>query len=313
MPSERDFVRGLQSRFTVRPPVTTGIGDDGAVLNCSDSQQQIVVTDMLLDQVHFDLRDTSARLAGRKAVAVNLSDLAAMACRPTAAFVSIAIPRSLADPSQFLSELYAGIADLADQFEFTVAGGDTNTWDGPFAINVCLTGVPCGALPVLRSGAQVGDVLLVSGALGGSLASGRHLTFEPRLKLAAWLVENLQVHAMLDISDGLAIDLHRMLEASEVGAVVQTRCVPVHSDLMAETASTDHSQLLHRALSDGEDFELLLAVPEDSLQAISDSLSLQTLGLQRIGAITNQPGQLQLCWPDGIITNQAETGWQHRC
>ena len=165
MTTENEFIRRLARRFPLRPPVEVGIGDDGAVLRCGRemgldktpfaADRIVVVTDMLLDGVHFELDKISPSLAGRKAVAVNLSDLAAMACFPTAAFVSIAVPKTMKMPSgEFLDDLYSGIESLTDQFNFTLAGGDTNSWNGPFAINVCLTGSPMKEQPVLRSTAK---------------------------------------------------------------------------------------------------------------------------------------------------------------
>ncbi|MEO1984096.1 MAG: thiamine-phosphate kinase, partial [Fuerstiella sp.] len=256
MNSELQFIRALQNRFPVRSPVQVGIGDDGAVVDCSMTDRQVVVIDMLLDGVHFDLKDTTPHLVGRKAMAVNLSDLAAMGCWPTAAFVSLAVPKSLDSADAFLEQVFAGIRELSTHWDVCVAGGDTNTWDGPFVIDVCLTGIPVGQHPVLRSGARPGDVLLVTGPLGGSLNSGRHLTFTPRLELAKWLVQNYDIHAMMDISDGLAIDLHRMMEASETGADVLAYALPIHPDVR----STARNSSLLQALSDGEDFELLLAM-----------------------------------------------------
>lgn len=155
MTTERQFIRDLQAQFGTVPPVKIGIGDDGAVLDVSGDSEQVVVTDLLLDGVHFDLNVTSPFLVGRKAVAVNLSDLAAMGCRPTAAFVSLAIPRGRPQAAtDFLCELYRGIQQMTDEFQFSLAGGDTNSWNGPFAINVCLTGVPFSRRPFLRSDAQ---------------------------------------------------------------------------------------------------------------------------------------------------------------
>jgi thiamine-monophosphate kinase len=306
MVTERSFIRNLNQQFRAHWPVTTGIGDDGAVIDCSVASQQIVVTDMLLDGVHFDLQHVSARLAGRKAVAVNLSDLAAMACQPTAAFISIAIPRRYWQSEEFVSELYEGIQELADQYEFTIAGGDTNSWDGPFVINVCLTGVPMGKQPALRSGAQPADWLLVSGPLGGSLASGRHLTFEPRLALAEWLVEHTQVNALMDISDGLAIDLHRMLEASNAGAEVIADNIPIHADVPQHLE--DHVRRRH-ALSDGEDFELLIAISPDRARSLLSNPPPHVT-LHHVGTITKEPG-CHLVLPDGERTVLEAAGWEH--
>ena len=305
MTSEKEFVRQLTQRFPAVPPVIVGIGDDGAVMDCGDADQQVVVTDMLLDGVHFDLTQISPMLAGRKAVAVNLSDLAAMACRPTAAFISLALPKSLSTPDDFLKQLYDGIEDLADRYRFSVAGGDTNSWDGPFAINVCLTGVPMQSRPVLRSGAQPGDALIVTGPLGGSLRNGRHLTFEPRLHLAQWLAEHAELHAMIDISDGLAIDLYRLMEASGTGAVVDSNRIPIHPDVSAELPEHDR---LHRALSDGEDFELLVALSPTDAERLRQRTAGS--GICGIGTVTESRA-IMLTDFSGTARPLAGIGWQH--
>lgn len=304
MTTERQFIQQLQHRFPAKAPVDVGIGDDGAVLNCADERQQIVVTDMLLDQVHFDLKSTSPRLAGRKAVAVNLSDLAAMACWPTAAFISIAVPRRLRWSDRFLGDVYDGIAALADEYEFCIAGGDTNVWDGPFAVNVCMTGVPMGSSAILRSGARLGDKLFITGPLGGSLASNRHLSFEPRVHLSKWLVDNTEVHAMMDISDGLGIDLHRLMEASGTGALLFEDQIPIHDDV---PRSSSNAERLNAAFSDGEDFELLFAVSD------ADSPTLQSGDnhFHLIGHVTDECGHVFLEAPDGGRSVVGESGWQH--
>lgn len=274
------------------------------MLDCETEKQQVVVTDMLLDQVHFDLTRTSARLAGRKAVAVNLSDLAAMACWPTAAFVSIAIPKNLHAPEKFLTEFYDGMAELSDEFNFTIAGGDTNNWNGPFAVNVCLTGVPMHGQPVLRSGAKPGDALFVTGPLGGSLSSGRHLAFTPQLATAMWLARNVNIHAMMDVSDGLSIDLHRMTEASGTGAVLHEDCVPIHNDV---PLSLSHADRLKAAISDGEDFELLIAVASDNAQKLITS----EIEFHQVGVVTEDSPTILLETSSGDRTILPESGWQH--
>lgn len=302
MTTERQFIQRIKQRFPAKPPVLVGIGDDGAVLNCDEERQQVVVTDLLLDQVHFDLQKTSAALVGRKAIAVNLSDLAAMACWPTAAFISIAIPKRLAAADRFLSELYDAMSELADEYRFTIAGGDTNRWDGPFAINVCLTGVPMGQQSTLRSGAKPGDKLFVTGPLGGSLGSDRHLTFEPRLSTAMWLAEHATVNAMMDISDGLSIDLHRMMEASGTGALLFQNRIPIHDDVSAALSAADR---LQAALSDGEDFELLLAVTDDAV------LHSAAIECHFIGTVDDRIGQVIMEDTLGDLLKLPESGWQH--
>jgi thiamine-monophosphate kinase len=319
MTTENDFIRRLARRFPLRPPVEVGIGDDGAVLRCGRAagldQTQfaadriVVVTDMLLDGVHFELDKISPSLAGRKAVAVNLSDLAAMACFPTAAFVSIAVPKTMKRPSgEFLDELYSGIESLTEQFNFTLAGGDTNSWNGPFAINVCLTGTPMGKRPVLRSGAKPGDHLFVTGLLGGSLKSGRHLTFEPRLDLAQWLVDQTPPNAMMDLSDGLSVDLPRMMEASNTGAILRSESIPVHNDVPRSLSRPDRTQA---ALTDGEDFELLISVNENDSNILTRTAREAGISLYKVGEVAQQ--QTILIQDDsGHAHELKRLGWIHQ-
>jgi thiamine-monophosphate kinase len=318
MTTENDFIRRLARRFPLRPPVEVGIGDDGAVLRCGRAlgveqtpfaaDRIVVVTDMLLDGVHFELDKISPRLAGRKAVAVNLSDLAAMACFPTAAFVSIAVPKAMKTPSgEFLDELYAGIESLTDQFNFTLAGGDTNSWNGPFAINVCLTGTPMGKFPILRSGAKPGDRLYVTGPLGGSLQFGRHLTFEPRLEFARWLISHVEINAMMDLSDGLSTDLHRMMEASGTGAVLKADAIPIHKDVPEQNSYT---QRLHAALGDGEDFELLISVPETAVRSLPREAHECPFLWHEIGGVDTGTA-VRIENPSGQTQSLKATGWLH--
>ncbi len=308
MTTERQFIRELQSQFPNRAPVLIGIGDDGAVLDVTADRQQVVVTDLLLDGVHFDLKVTSPFLAGRKAMAVNLSDLAAMGCRATAAFVSLAIPRHGIDPSQdFLSELYRGIQQMTDEFQFTLAGGDTNSWNGPFAINVCLTGVPFSGRTFLRSAAEVEDAIFVTGPLGGSLRYGRHLSFMPRLQISEWLGQTVQVHAMMDVSDGLSLDLHRMMEASGTGAEILESAVPIHSDVPKDESIT---QRLSAALSDGEDFELLFTVDQSNATMLSQAALNADISVYKIGRVRHDTG-IDLVDSHGNHRKMPASGWQH--
>ena len=308
MTTERQFIRDLQAQFPPLPPVTLGIGDDGAVLDVSADSQQVIVTDLLLDGVHFDLRETSPFLAGRKAVAVNLSDLAAMGCRPTAGFVSLAVPRDyLRTSSDFLRELYRGIQQMTDEFQFSLAGGDTNSWNGPFAINVCLTGVPFSGRPFLRSDARAGDAIFVTGPLGGSLHRGRHLTFMPRLQISEWLSRTVDVHAMIDLSDGVSIDLHRMMEASCAAAEISASAIPIHSDV---PAAWSPDKRLAAALGDGEDFELLFTVKDSDAATLQTAAVEDAVSLFRIGRVTTGAG-VRLIDAKGHNQSLEPTGWQH--
>ena len=301
---EFKLIDWIRRRVTDRDPVTLGIGDDAAALRVAGARELLVATDMLMEGVHFTFPPATPQLAGRKALAVNLSDIAAMAGRATAAFVSVALPvdRGI----DFAKDVHAGLLELADEYDIVLAGGDTNSWRGPLVINVAVIGEPLGARPVPRSGARPGDWLFVTGSLGGSLA-GRHLTFTPRLREASRLVELVDLHAMLDISDGLAADLHHMLKQSHVGAILDAEQIPV-SAAATQQATADRSAF-DRAISDGEDFELLFAVSPADGQRL-ESLWCDETPVTRIGQITAESG----CWlrdRAGQLVTLPPLGWTH--
>ncbi len=307
MTTERDFIRSLGQQFPVLAPVRTGIGDDGAVISTDGHNDLVVVTDMLLDGVHFDLHTHSPAAAGRKAVAVNLSDLAAMGCRPTAAFVSIAVPRGMNDAATFLQELYEGIGQILSEYSTTLAGGDTNSWNGPFAINVCLTGSPFQQRSVLRSAARAHQGLYVTGALGGSFPSGRHLTFRPRLAESEWLMAHLPPQAMMDLSDGLSIDAHRLAESSGVGIEIYEEAVPVHNDVPVQISRAER---FRAAISDGEDFELLVVLSDEQSMQLKSGAIEPPFPLIEIGRTTEADG-LWLMDSSGQRRPLKATGWEH--
>lgn len=303
---ENDFLNYLARRFPAQPPVSVGIGDDGSVLQLAADAQLVTVTDMLLDGVHFKLAEIDPALAGRKAVAVNLSDLAAMAATPVAAFISLAIPRNVSQSAPgWLERLYDGIEELARRYGFTVAGGDTNAWDGPFAINVCLIGTAIAPRIPLRSDARPGDLLFVTGPLGGSLSSGRHLRFEPRFDAMRWLIDNVALHAVMDISDGIATDLPRMMTASGTGAVILEDCIPIHPDVSARLTPAARFQA---ALCDGEDFELLFSVPPEATERLLAAPPL--LRCTQIGHVTDN-GTILIEDSSGRTRPLQPGGWQH--
>jgi thiamine-monophosphate kinase len=196
-------------------------------------------------------------------MAVNLSDIAAMAGRPVAAVVSVGLPR---DGGRALAEeLYRGLREVADAFGTALVGGDTNSWDGPLTISVTLLGEATERGPVRRSGARPGDWLLVTGPLGGSIW-GKHLDFTPRVREALALHAAADLHAMIDLSDGLSADLWHICTESQCGAVLRAEGIPVSPDA---TRMGDRLSPLQHALADGEDFELAFAVsPEDGRRLV---------------------------------------------
>jgi len=249
MPGEFEYINWIRSvPASSRPWVVVGPGDDCAVVRATASLQ-LVTTDMLMDGVDFIVGEVEPRRIGRKAMAVNLSDIAAMAGVPRSAVVSLALPSG---GGELAKELYLGMHEMAERYGVAIVGGDTNSWAGPLVISVTLFGDATGRGAVGRGGAEPGDWLFVTGPLGGSLA-GHHLDFTPRVHEALDLNQRVRLKAMIDISDGLTADLAHILEASGCGAVLDAEAIPRRA-----------GATLTQALGDGEDFELLFAVsPED--------------------------------------------------
>jgi thiamine-monophosphate kinase len=251
---EFDFIAWLRQRTPPASRVLAGPGDDCAVIETIPNHPWLVTTDMMLEGSHFVLAEAGPRRVGHKAMAVNLSDIAAMGGRPVAAFVSVGLPRGNAET--LAEELYLGMREVADRFETAIAGGDTNTWAGGLVVSVTVMGDPGPQGPIHRRGAKPGDWLFVTGPLGGSIL-GKHLDFVPRVKEGLMLQEHAMLHAMIDISDGLSADVFHICEESGCGAVLFSDKVPI-SD--AARTIADGKAPLEHALGDGEDFELAFAV-----------------------------------------------------
>lgn len=309
---ELTLVRWLRERERRHPAVSLGIGDDMAIVNVKGSPLPgsiLLSSDMLLDGVHFDTKRHPFAKIGRKAIACGLSDCAAMAVRPVAAVVSVALPKAPGGSYAIedAQELFEGMFAIAEEYDLAIAGGDTTCWDHPLAIDVAITALPYeGVEPVRRSGAKPGDQLYVTGLLGGSLL-GRHLDFVPRVREGKLLAERLgsQLHAMIDISDGLALDLWRMCQESNVGAVLDERLLEkVISEDARRAAAADPGKSktpLEHALGDGEDFELLMALASEAPNL--------PVTLHRIGEAT--PNGLALKRSDGQTETLEPIGYTH--
>jgi thiamine-monophosphate kinase len=273
---EFEYIRWLRDLTPGSPRVLVGPGDDCAVLS-GTSQPWIVTTDMLMEGSHFVLAEVGARRVGRKAMAVNLSDIAAMGGKPIAAFVSVGLPRGQAQ--SVAEELYRGMREIADDFNTAIAGGDTNTWNGGLVVSVTLIGEPGSQAPIRRKGATPGDWLMVTGPLGGSIR-GKHLDFRPRVREALQLQEHANIKAMVDISDGLAADAFHICEESGCGVVLFADRIPISDDARR---MTDGRAPLEHALGDGEDFELAFTVnPEDGAKLLR-SQPIAGLTLAHVG------------------------------
>ena len=305
---ESELIAYLRRRIPPHPLLRLGAGDDAAVLRVEELDDCVMTVDMLMDHVDFELAAVDPRRVGYKALAVNLSDLAAMASRPLAGVVALALPRT--GGMELAQNLYEGLLPLAERYGVAIAGGDTNSWDGPLAISVTLLGMLTEHGPLRRNGARPGDQILVTGSFGGSIL-GHHLDFQPRVEEALLLADRYQPHAGIDVSDGLSIDLAHLVQESGCGAVVRTHAVPVADDAhrLAESLA-DGSTPLDHALGDGEDFELILAVgPEEARRILADQ-PLE-VPITAIGEFIDQEGlwQVDVAGRRRRLTPQ---GWQHR-
>lgn len=287
--TEFELIARLTRTLPLNKCVVVGAGDDCALLDFEIPERLLLFkTDAVVEGVHFDAGTAPERI-GHKALGRCLSDIAAMAGTPSAALVTLGLPRDF--QADFIEAIYAGMNVLARRHEVAVVGGETTTNPERLLLSVALLGwVPRGK-GLLRSGAEPGDALFVTGELGGSRA-GKHLDFEPRLVEARWLVQNFSIHSMLDLSDGLAGDLPHMLKASRVGAELLAAAIPISREARRAARTRPGAKApLAAALTDGEDFELLFTVSSRDAVPLLDAWKLQFkhLALSCIGKIT--PGE----------------------
>jgi thiamine-monophosphate kinase len=282
--------------------IPIGIGDDMAQIALEGGASVLITTDMLLDGTHFDLRAATLWQVGYKSMAASLSDCAAMATIPVAAVVAVALPHGWG--GQQLQELHAGVVAAADKYRCPLVGGDITSWkgEGRFAVCVAMLSKPGDKPPVRRNGAKVGDAICVTGSLGGA-GRRRHLEFEPRVQEALKMVQIADLHAMMDISDGLSTDLSRICRQSGVGALVEASAVPISED-----AGT-RADPLGAALNEGEDFELLFTLAPDQWDRLQQRWQ-EAVPITAIGMITNT-GRMEIRMPDGQIMDLPPGGYEH--
>ena len=292
---EDDVVAALLAQLptvlkTASVCVPAGEDDCAVVKPPKGKHLQLLKTDCIVEGVHF-LSDTAPEDVGWKALCRPLSDIAATGGKPLHAVITFAInpQRSL----QWATRVYAGIAEAAAEFGVSIVGGETTSSPGPCFLNVCLTGRVRPDRCATRGGGKAGDRLYVTGQLGGSFPTGKHLRFRPRLEEAQWLVRRFPIHAMMDLSDGLAADLPRLAGASQAGYRIERAKLPLTQDFSVSNA-----------LSDGEDYELLFAVPPRACEELEERWARRFFGL-RLTWI----GSLQ---PVGVQQGLAEaTGFDH--
>ena len=307
--------------------VYKAIGDDAAAY-WSDSQKlTLVTTDLLIERVHFLRQASSGFQLGHKALAVNMSDIAAMGGTAREAFVSIAIPRDCS--LDFLDELFAGMKHLAREYAVNILGGDTTASRQDLVINIALTGEVDPGEILCRKGARPGDVLCCTGNLGDSRAGlsliiddlpvdteAMHTLFtthtrpRPHLAEGRFLAESLVVTAAMDISDGLSSDLGHLAAASGVGARIRADCLPLSSELQTFCDRYGHDAV-QWALAGGEDYTLLFTVDQGWVQDLQKKFS-RTFGTRfsMIGQITDSD-RLELVHTSGQVEDIRPTGWNH--
>lgn len=302
-----------------------GIGDDAAVLRPPKGRTLLWTTDLLVEGVHFRFDYTTPRLLGRKSLAVNLADIAAMGGRPR--FYSVALAVGPGMSLDMVREFYRGLEERALEHKTALVGGDTSRSPAATLISVSVIGEAAEGQAVYRSGARPGDLLFVTGALGASslglklLGAGSrlrsakggerrailaHLDPEPRCAEGLWLAERRLVSAMLDISDGLSTDLNHLCRLSSTGAIVYESFLPVDRSLLELDPDP-----LGSALNGGEDYQLLFAVPAAKVKRLERNYPKGFAPITCIGRITARQSGIWLVRRDGSQQPLAPRGYDH--
>jgi thiamine-monophosphate kinase len=324
--SEDEITRFLRTRFPARNAlVETGIGDDAAVFRVSSSRKTLVVTtDMLLEDIDFRRAWATPAQLGHKALAVNLSDLAAMGAVALYYIVALALPRPV-DPA-WVRGFFRGLTSLGRRFDADLIGGDLSSSRSGIGVTITAIGTPAGRRAILRSGGKPGDLLYVTGSLGCSAAGltllrsgilqGRsrperialraHRTPEPRCEVGEWLSRSGLVSCLMDLSDGLSSDLPRLCDASGTGGEVCASSLPQFS----ESASWGCDPL-DLAFHGGEDFELLFAATPRKAAILERCYPSSFPPLTRIGVLTAKAGVRWRRIPEAASRPLQKRGYDH--
>lgn len=291
-------------------------GDDMGAVRIGD-RVVLVTVDQVADGVHIRAEAMTPQQIGRKAMARSLSDVAAMAADPVAAVVAASLPRDY--PADHAEQLCDAMRQFGDQYDCPIIGGDVSVWDHPLLLTVTLFAEPHGGVaPVLRSGAKAGDVICVTGRLGGAWRAdggGPHLSFEPRIRLAHDLtaLPGVQLHSLIDLSDGMAADLGHICRMSTVRAVIDLDRLLLRDEARRAADLDGRPAWLH-ALSDGEDYELCFTLPLAAADALPDAID--GVPITRIGQILpprkGDASLIDLRHPDGRVEPLTAGGWEHR-
>jgi thiamine-monophosphate kinase len=301
---ERQIIDRLVERLGTHSNVVCGPGDDAAVVRiAADARVDLVLTsDAVLEGRHFTA-GAHPGAVGRKAVARALSDLAAMGSNPQWVLIDIVAPATFDVAA--IETVYEGATSIAEEHGVVIIGGDTAE-GSPFGMHVFAVGTVSRDAAIYRSGASQGDMLFVTGSLGGS-SLGSHLAFDPRIREGVWLGD--WASSMIDLSDGLATDLRHIANKSDVGFVIKQQNIPISEH--ARTLDDKHSGFMH-ALRDGEDYELLFTVPEARVSAFKTAWAGSfDLECSQIGVATAKAKQIEIESPGGEITLLDDEGYEH--
>ena len=318
---EFGFINRIKEMSLCSEGVILGIGDDAAITAMTPGMMLLSTSDLLAEGVHFDLAWTDPASLGRKSLAVNLSDIAAMGGIPRYALLSLAIPAEL--PLEFMESFMNGFLEQAQRHGVFLIGGDTSASKAGLVINVTLVGEQYPDRVATRSGACSGDIICVSGTLGDSAlgldllktgcSSGepvkKHVDPVPQVELGILLAERRIPSAMIDISDGLHADLGHILESSSKGAKICIDDLPL-SDNFKVCIAKNAQNYYRFPLSGGEDYELLFTLPPSKLKDAEYAALIAGTSVTVIGEITEETGLL-LAFADGSSYDAEVHGYDH--
>lgn len=291
--------------------VTIAPGDDMGAIQLTDTQS-LVTVDQLADGVHFDLATTSLKRIGRKAVTRNLSDVAAMGAIPSGAVVAACLPLDFGKARTL--ELFDAIRQTAAEYNCPLFGGDICMWQGKLLLSVTVLATAVkGTRPILRKGARAGDLICVTGSLGGSLedveGAIHHLDFEPRLEVGRLLAsdERIRPTSMLDLSDGLSRDVTHLCHAAGLGARLDQASLPVSAGAK-QASKADGKPAWRHALADGEDYELCFTMDPKKFASMGNMIA--GVPITKVGQMTTQK-EIVLVNEDGQAQLLETLGWEH--